>query len=218
MASRYSFEPANLRFLAEPGESMSELTTRANREVIEFTLANPGYVAHFISNHFFNAEINNLMTLPLRDGLVGWKELLIPKLPFWEKWDASPSVPQGILLVVYLALVVFGMAAAWVRAGWAGMVPLLVNLGFQCQLCDCPLFKRSLPPASRLGSLCLYCNCFNRNYCLGFPGVRYTSGSASSHCSHKLHQSPSKARFQGGIGGLRPGWDYASSWLACCRS
>jgi hypothetical protein len=130
MASRYSYEPANLRFLAEPGESMSALTTRANREVIEFTLANPGYVAHFISNHFFNAEINNLMTLPLREGIVDWKELLIPKAPFWEKWDSSPSVPQGILLVVYLALIVIGMAAAWVRVGWAGMVPLWVNLGF----------------------------------------------------------------------------------------
>jgi hypothetical protein len=130
MASRYSYEPANLRFLAEPGESMNDLTRRANREVIDFTLAHPGYVTHFISNHFINAEINSLLTMPMRDGMVGLSELLIPKLPFWEKWDASPSVPQGILLVVYLALVVFGMAAAWVRAGWAGMVPLLVNLGF----------------------------------------------------------------------------------------
>lgn len=130
MASRYSYEPANLRFLPQPGESMNDLTRRANREVIDFTLAHPGYVAFFISNHFFNAEINSLLTMPMRDGLVGLSELLIPKLPFWEKWDASPSVPQGILLVVYLALVVFGMAAAWVRAGWAGMVPLLVNLGF----------------------------------------------------------------------------------------
>jgi len=130
MASRYSFEPANLRFLPEPGESMSELTTRANREVIEFTLAHPGYVAHFIGNHFFNAEINNLLTLPLRDGLVEWKELLVPITPFWEKWDASPSLSQGLLLIVYLVLVVFGMAAAWVRAGWAGMVPLMVNLAF----------------------------------------------------------------------------------------
>jgi hypothetical protein len=130
MASRYSFEPANLRFLPTPGESMSELTTRANREVVEFTLAHPGYVAHFIGSHWINAEINNLQILPLRNGLVDWKEILIPMVPFWEESDGRLSLSQAFLLLFYLGLVVFGIAAAWVRAGWAGMVPLLVNLSY----------------------------------------------------------------------------------------
>jgi hypothetical protein len=130
IASRYSLEPANLRFLQRPGESLSELTTRANQEIAKFTMAHPGYVARFISSHFINAEIDNLQLLPLRDGLVEWKEILIPITAFWEKWDGSPSLPQSLLLMIYLGLIVFGMAAAWVRAGWAGMVPLLLNLSY----------------------------------------------------------------------------------------
>lgn len=130
MASRYSFEPANLRFLQKPGESLSELNTRANQEVLNFTMAHPGYVAGFIVSHFMNAEIDNLQVFPLRDGLAEWKEILKPMTPFWEGWDGSPSLPQVFLLLLYLCLVVFGMAAAWVRAGWAGMVPLLLILSY----------------------------------------------------------------------------------------
>jgi hypothetical protein len=130
MASRYSFEPANLRFLQRPGESLSELNTRANQEVFNFTMAHPGYVAGFIVSHFINAEIDNLQILPVRNGLAEWREILKPMTPFWEGWDGSPSLLQGFLLLLYLGLVVFGMAAAWVRAGWAGMVPLLLILSY----------------------------------------------------------------------------------------
>jgi hypothetical protein len=130
MASRYSFEPANLRFLQKPGESMSELTTRADREVVEFTLSHPGYVAYFIGSHLVNAEINNLEILPLRDGLVAWKEIFIPMVPFWEDSDGRLSLSQALLLLLYLGLVVFGIAATRVRVNWVGMAPLLVNLSY----------------------------------------------------------------------------------------
>ncbi len=128
MADRYSLEGRDLRFQQQPGESISEFTDRANQEVLQFLRAHPGFVAHFIANHWLNAEISNLQILPLRNILEEWKGLLIPTAPFWEWWDGTPGFLQLVLLLLYLSLVACGIGAAWFRAGWVGMVPLLVNL------------------------------------------------------------------------------------------
>jgi len=95
--------------------------------LINFTLQNPGYVAGFVANHFLNTEIGALLALPLIERYDG---LFAPVNLYWVSWPASLAWYNQLLLVFYLAVIAVGLGAAWQRAGWIGLTPLAVNLGY----------------------------------------------------------------------------------------
>ncbi len=95
--------------------------------LIAFTLENPAYVGNFIAAHFLNTEIGGLLALPLIKTFDG---LFEPVNLYWAGWDGSLEWYNVVLVVLYLAILAVGIAAAWNRLRWIGLAPLAFNLGY----------------------------------------------------------------------------------------
>jgi len=80
-----------------------------------------------VANTFLNHGVNNILLFPLRDELRDFDELWIPTVAFWEEWEGTPTIPQAFLLIFCLLLFGLGVAAAWYRNGWLGLLPLGLN-------------------------------------------------------------------------------------------
>jgi hypothetical protein len=95
--------------------------------LIEFAIKDPAFVFGFITNHFLAAEVNGLLALPL---IKPYNGLLAPLNLYWNSWDGSIEWYNALLLVFYLELIALGLASAWKRLRWAGLLPLAFNIGY----------------------------------------------------------------------------------------
>lgn len=95
--------------------------------LLAFTLKDPQYVFGFIATHFFATQLNGLLALPLIEPYNG---LLAPLNLYWMTWDGSLSLPNTLLIFIYLAVIAVGLAAVWKRLRWIGFVPLVFSLGY----------------------------------------------------------------------------------------
>jgi len=95
--------------------------------IVSFTLENPAYVAGFITSHILNTEISGLLALPLIEKFEG---LSAPVNLYWVTWNGTLAWYNLALLLIYLAIIAVGFGATWRRAGWIGLLPLAVNLGY----------------------------------------------------------------------------------------
>jgi hypothetical protein len=102
-------------------------TDSVGKRIVSFTLENPAYVAGFITTHILNTEIDGLLALPL---IEKFESLFAPVNLYWVTWDGTLPWYNVALLVFYLAIIAVGLGAAWRRAGWLGLLPLAVNLGY----------------------------------------------------------------------------------------
>ncbi len=113
-----------------PGETDSQYSSRMLQIALDGIRRDPGQALHTMANHFLNNEIDNVLLLPLRNDLHSLSELWQPTRAFWQDWTGQPSPGQAILLAAYLGLLGLGLAACWQKAGWAGLLPLGINLGY----------------------------------------------------------------------------------------
>jgi len=118
---QYSFDE-NLNIRAFDPE-----TSSVGGRMVSFTLQNPGVVANFAAAHFLNTEIGSLLALPLIEPFNG---LFEPLNLYWLTWNGSLGWRNAALLIFYLAVIALGLAAAWRRAAWLGLLPLAVNVGY----------------------------------------------------------------------------------------
>lgn len=107
--------------------SFDPQTDSVAKQVISFTLENPGYVANFITAHFFNSEIGGLLALPLIKPFNGFQERINL---YWVEWDGSLEWYNLLLMLFYLFVLALGFGAAWKKLGWLGLVPLAFNIGY----------------------------------------------------------------------------------------
>lgn len=134
MAARYSLSGRDDSAGYRPGEDMTDYSRRVSGSIFRFLISHPGVVARFIAAHFFNAEIANVLVLPVRDDLVSPRELWVPTAAFWEAWDGSLSARQGLHFALHLGLIALGIGSSWKRAGWAGLAPLAANLSYNLSM------------------------------------------------------------------------------------
>ena len=130
LAQRYSGLNFNDVIPYLPGETDSQYSRRMLQIALDGILRNPGQAVHTAANHFLNNEIDNVLLLPLRSDLPSLSELWQPTRAFWQDWNGQPSSGQAVLLAAYLGLLGLGAAACWRKAGWAGLLPLGINLGY----------------------------------------------------------------------------------------
>jgi Dolichyl-phosphate-mannose-protein mannosyltransferase len=95
--------------------------------LITFALKDPKFVFGFIATHFFATMINGLLALPLIESYNG---LSAPINLYWMTWDGSLSLPNALLIILYLAIIAVGLGAVWRRYRWVGLVPLTFSLGY----------------------------------------------------------------------------------------
>ena len=113
-----------------PGETDSQYSSRMLQIALDGIRRDPGQALHTMANHFLNNEIDNVLLMPLRSDLHSLSELWQPTRPFWQDWNGQPTSGQALLLAAYLGLLGLGLAACWRTAGWAGLLPLGINLGY----------------------------------------------------------------------------------------
>jgi hypothetical protein len=113
-----------------PGETDSQYSQRMLQIALDGIRRDPAQALHTMANHFLNNEIDNVLLMPLRSDLQSLQELWQPTRAFWQDWNGQPTSGQAILLGVYLGLLGLGLAACWHKAGWAGLLPLGINLGY----------------------------------------------------------------------------------------
>jgi hypothetical protein len=77
-----------------------------------------------------NHGVNNILLFPLRNEIKSMDELAFPKDAFWERWEGTPNQSQKIVLAFYIFLFGFGVAFAWWRNGWMGLLPLGLNMAY----------------------------------------------------------------------------------------
>ncbi len=95
--------------------------------LITFLLHDPRFVLDFIATHFFATEINGLLALPQ---IAPYAGLVAPMNLYWLDWSGHVGVVNIVLLWGYLGVIAVGLAAAWRRLRWAGLVPLVFSLGY----------------------------------------------------------------------------------------
>ncbi len=95
--------------------------------LLTFALKDPGFVAWFIATHFFATMLGSVAALPLAARYDG---LLAPLNLYWMDWIANLNAVNMVLLVLYLAIIAMGIAAAWRRLRWSGLVPLVFGAGY----------------------------------------------------------------------------------------
>ena len=134
MAQRYNASEGNYdlasEYIIRSDENLKEFSERVNQGILDYMLKNPGEVAHFVSGHLLNAEIDNLLLLPVRDKLTSPGDLLMPNDAFWQSWTGSPSPAQALLILLNVGIFALGVGAAWARRRWAGLALLLMCLSY----------------------------------------------------------------------------------------
>jgi len=129
LAMRYSrLNGVEVDIMPLPGESSTGYNDRLMSIAREAIAANPGGVVWAISSSFLNHVVNNILLFPLRNEIRDFGELWTPSDAFWEKWEGTPTSFQGWSLVFYGFLFGLGVAVAWHKNGWLGLLPLTVNL------------------------------------------------------------------------------------------
>ncbi len=128
MARRWSGSNGNEIIPYLPGENDAQYASRMTGLALASLRQDPGRILAGAANHFFNNEIGNLLSLPLRDSLRTPGELLWPQHPFWQTPFAHPGPLQLAWSAAYLLLFGLGVAVAWRKSGLTGLLPLVFSL------------------------------------------------------------------------------------------
>ncbi len=119
VASMYSGGTPTSNYPLFEGQTPEQMS----QYVVNVILERPGYVAGFVVNQFFANSIDTLLVLPI---FARYDGLSAPIYPYWGEWDTYLSPGNLLLLLLYLGVISVGLAAAWKRLGWAGLLPLVV--------------------------------------------------------------------------------------------
>jgi hypothetical protein len=112
-----------------PGEGFDDYYARMKAQIVDFILENPGEVARFYTSHFVHNEIGSIVYLPLSLKLYPLRSY-VDRLGFWADPSKILSGGAATLLLINLGLISIGIAAAYRRAKWIGLMPLFVHLGY----------------------------------------------------------------------------------------
>ena len=129
MAMRIS-ETGDINPEKTSGETDAEYSNRLLQIIGGIYKNDPLRVAQFISNHLLNSEIGNLLVLPIRDGMQSLGELWMPERAFWQEWNGKVSLNQASLILLNLGLIALGIATAWKKQRFIGLLPLFFNLSY----------------------------------------------------------------------------------------
>ena len=133
LAQRYSVDPQSIEARFLPGETEGAYYARHMATVKAYITEHPADVAGLVADNYMRNLFLTLMPLPLslqlRDA-----ESHVREQVFWPSWDGQLPAESVLLMVINLALIALGLAAAWRKFGWVGMLPLFILLGFTLNL------------------------------------------------------------------------------------
>jgi hypothetical protein len=108
-----------------PSENDAQYSSRMTRFAIDSFKREPERILLGAANHFFNNQYALLLTFPLRDKLTAPAELIRPAHAFWQN-EARFDGKNLPIVAIYALLAAIGIGAAWQRARWVGLLPLVL--------------------------------------------------------------------------------------------
>lgn len=130
MAQRYDFNGDFDTHERKPGEETGEYSQRLSASIRQTIIEHPLYVAEFVSGHFLNNQIGDILILPIRWEISSPRELVFPSSPFWQQWNGQVTGKEGLLLAVNLLIISLGIGATWKRYKILAIFPLLINMTY----------------------------------------------------------------------------------------
>lgn len=124
-ARRWSGSAGNEMLPKQPGENDAQYSSRMTRFALDSFQREPGRILLGAANHFFNNQYALLLTFPLRDKLTNPAELIRPAHAFWQS-EARFDGKNLAFVAFYALLAAIGIGAAWQRARWIGLLPLVL--------------------------------------------------------------------------------------------
>jgi hypothetical protein len=113
-----------------PGETNPEYVERLQQIARDAITSNPLGAAKGVLSAFLNHGVDNLLLFPLQNDVKNLGDFFVPADAFWEGWEGEPTSSQLVLILFYLFLLGLGIATAWQRNGWIGLLPLALNLAY----------------------------------------------------------------------------------------
>jgi len=110
---------------------LSSTTSAPRRQLNEFDEDRPfpSSAVYFIPAHFIHNQITAIVILPLSFQFLDLNHTL--NMPMWDlQWDGRLSLEGKLLLFFNLSLIALGLAVAWDRQKWVGLLPAMVNIGY----------------------------------------------------------------------------------------
>jgi hypothetical protein len=95
--------------------------------LLSFLLRDPRFVIGFIANHALATQVGAILALPL---IHQYNGILADINLYWIDWGGRLSLPNMVLVVVYLLVIGLGLGTAWARLRWVGLVPLSFSLAY----------------------------------------------------------------------------------------
>jgi hypothetical protein len=123
VASMYSGGTPTSNNILFEGKTLPEISSY----VVDTIVHRPGYVAGFVANQFLANTIDSLLVLPI---FARYDGLTAPVYVYWFEWASYLSLPNYLLITIYLAIIAIGLAAAWKRLRWLGLLPLVLFLTY----------------------------------------------------------------------------------------
>ena len=101
-----------------------------NADLWELISSHPSETFQAVSAHFLNNEISSVLILPMR--LIkpqGAEQLFYEDDLFWYRENARETIEQNrTLLIIYLAVISFGIISAYRKNKFGGMIPFLIHI------------------------------------------------------------------------------------------
>ncbi len=112
------------------GETLNRYSNRLLQFTLKAMINRPVETSRVILGHFFNNLIDNILLFPLRNNLQNLAELAIPNRAFWQELPNKLHPGQISLIGIYSLFLGLGIASAWQRLRFIGMLPLIANLAY----------------------------------------------------------------------------------------
>ena len=109
----------------------SESPRVAPRLVNTPSLILPKNAIEIVAGHFFNNEIKALFIMPFQ--LYPLELTPVLGQAYWDEpvtWRGEMPLSTGLAFAANLTLIGLGISAAWHKNRWAGLIPLLINVGY----------------------------------------------------------------------------------------
>lgn len=129
IASGYTDSPDAIEQI--PGETVDEYNSRMFSLIASYIRENPLEVARFYTSYFLHNEISSVVYLPMALKFSDARTY-VREIGVWDTKDPFGSLPAEILplFLIKLFMVALGVGAAYQRAKWVGLAPLLLHFSY----------------------------------------------------------------------------------------
>jgi hypothetical protein len=98
--------------------------------VTHFVADHPAYVLKFMAAHFLNNEFSSLTIIPLKLDFIDARDNFNVTTPFWLQGVKGLTTGQLLLLICNLTVIITGLAYAFWKMRWVGLIPLFAHLSY----------------------------------------------------------------------------------------